>query len=127
MAGKKRKASNWKRAHVGEVPYFLNDEEDDAAGSQAREALPSDVGNDLTSALAGREDVKILETIREVPGETVEPAIRPISDSLPRRENEGEPEPSPHHADWAVEPFLAVGSNGADASWACEYDQPVGR
>jgi hypothetical protein len=127
MAGKKRKASNWKRAPVCEVPYFLNDEEDDAAGSKAREALPSDVGNDWTSALAGGEDVNILETIREVPGETVEPAIRPISDSLPPRENEGEPEPSPHHAGWTVEPFLAVASNNADASSVSEYDQPVDR
>jgi hypothetical protein len=117
MAGRKKKANRWERTPAREAPYFLNDKEADAAESLTREPLPSGSG----------EDLNILETIRELPGETAEPVLMPKPVNRPPCESERDSQSAPHNADWTVEPFLAVNSNNADASWVREYDQPVGR
>jgi hypothetical protein len=123
MAGKKKKGS--KRTPVS---YFLNEDETGEAELVTKECFPSDVGKDWTLSRAGGEDIEVLETIREVSGETVEPPIPPKSDGLPpAREKEEERQSVPHHSEWIVEPLVAKSTSDADTSCVCEYKQPVSR
>jgi hypothetical protein len=123
MAGKKKKAS--KRTPVS---YFLNEDETGEAELLTKECFPSDVGKDWTLSRAGGEDIEVLETIREVSAETVEPAIPPNLDGLPpAREKEEARQPVPHHSECMVEPLVAKSTSDAETSCVCEYNQPVSR
>jgi hypothetical protein len=123
MARKKNKAS--KRTPVS---YFLHDDESSEAELVTKKCFPSDVGKDWTLSRPYGEDIEVLETIREVSGETVDPAIPPKSNgSPPASEKEEEHQPVRHHSEWIVEPPVAKSTSDADTSCVCEYNQPVSR